>query len=119
MSKSIDKNIVKVRLDLDYYIKKYVAIIGAYLFIAIILASRKKQLSEILYSFTDKWFIIALLIMSGYMTYAFAYTEDLHFRDSVMAGFTAFIIALCAKLDLIFIPFFIIFSLNYYVPSSS
>lgn len=118
MSKS-DKDIIPATLNLDYYIKKYVAIIGAYLFIAIILAYKKKTFPQIYHLLTDKWFIIALLIMISYIMYAFAYTEDDHFRDSVMAGFTAFIIALCAKLDLIFIPFFIIFSLRYYVPSSN
>lgn len=106
------------KLDLDYYMKKYVAIIGAYLFVAVLIAFKKNKFIPILHLFTDKWFIATLFIMLAYMVYAFAYSTDDHFRDSVMAGFTAFVIALCAKLDLIFIPFFIIFSLRYYVPSS-
>lgn len=119
MSTQNKNNAIPVTLNLDYYIKKYIAIIGAYLFVVAILISRKKEIPMIIRSFADRWFIMALLIMIAYLVYAFAYTEDYHFRDSVMAGFTAFVIALCAKLDLIFIPFFIVFTLRYYVPSSN
>lgn len=105
-------------LDFNYYIKKYIAIIGAYIFIVLITAIRKNKISKIIYTFTDKWMILGFLIMVAYLVYGFVYSEDEHFRDSVMAGFTAFIIAVCAKLDLIFFPFFIIFTLKYYVPSS-
>lgn len=108
-----------VKFDFEYYIKKYVAIIGAYLFIAVILAFRKKNFPSLMYSLIDRWFILACLVMLAYIVYAFAYTEDFHFQDSVMAGLNAFIIALCAKMDIIFIPFFLVFSLKYYVPFST
>lgn len=113
-----NENVVSTKLNLDYYMKKYVAIIGAYIFVVVLIAFRKNKFLQIINLFTDKWFIATFLIMIIYIIYAFSYSTDDHFKDSVMAGFTAFVIAFCAKLDLIFIPFFIIFSLHYYVPSS-
>lgn len=116
--RSKQTNPIQVKLDLDYYLKKYVAIIGAYLIIAFIIASKKGVLHHIIHAIKDPWFIGTLLVMMAYLVYGFAITEDEKFRDAVMAGFTAFIIALCAKFDLIFIPFFIIFTLKHYVPDS-
>ena len=109
---------IPVKLNLDYYLKKYVAIIGAYLIIALLIASKKGVLPHIALTIKDPWFIATMLVMIAYLVYGFAITEDDQFRDAVMAGFTAFIIALCAKFDLIFIPFFVIFTLKHYVPDS-
>jgi hypothetical protein len=108
-------DVQKVKLDLNYYVKDYVIIVGTYLTFALIVIIKNRKLNKIYEIFSDKLSIFVLLIMMGYIIYAFKFSENEKFRKAILDGLTAFIIAICAKVDLIFIPFFIVFNLKYYI----
>lgn len=105
----------KDKLDLNYDIRQYLFITATYLIIALILSFRRGTLHRFKTNFFDKWFVLMMFIMAGYMVYGFAFTKDQNYRKAVMQGITAFIIAICARLDLIFIPFFLVFNLHYHL----
>lgn len=111
-------DIQKVKLDLNYYIKEYAIIVGTYLAFALIVIIRNRKFDKLykLYEIVDnKLSIFLLLIMIGYLVYAFKFSENEKLQKALLDGLTAFIIAVCAKVDFIFIPFFIVFNLKYYI----
>lgn len=62
----------------------------------------------------DPLFIVGLLLIVIMAIYGFFFSKTLTFKKATAAGVSAFIIAYFARLDLVFMPFFLVLFQNYY-----
>lgn len=69
---------------------------------------------KIVSDFRNPLFVTGFSLIAVMAIYGFFFSKTLKFKKATAAGISAFIIAYFARLDLVFMPFFLVLFQNYY-----
>lgn len=83
-------------------------------FIVILLSTKLGKLGRILEDFTHPIFLINITILSIFTIYGFKYSKTKRLRKATSAALVGFIVAYLSRLDLVFLPFYVIILVDYY-----